>query len=212
MKKNMFLVFLLTSLFIETHAQVTIGSGEAPHKDALLDLKESVDGTSRKGFLLPRVSLKATNDPAPISGHISGMIVYNMTPSDTSDPSYQSEYHVSKGLYYNDGTKWEKLHLGSSNWFYMPSVSFNTTADATGQTKDLYQLYEDQFESPAYASVGAPARVPHIPDATDLYYYILDVDPDVFQNISIDEKGLMTYDVKASATDCTYINIVFVHK
>lgn len=212
MKKITFLILTVVSCFIEIHAQVTIGSMHPPHNDALLDLKESADGTSTKGFLLPRVSLKATNDPTPMAEHISGMIVYNITPSEVSDPSYLPEYHVSKGLYYNDGTKWEKLYLGAANWFYMPSVSFDTSVDVRGQTKDLYQLYETQFTSPAYSSSGAPSIVPHILDAEDLYYYILDVDPNVFTNISIDEKGLMRYDVKAAATDCTYISIVFVLK
>lgn len=209
--KKLLLIALL-AIAIQSYAQVTIGSGHPPHKDALLDLKESIDGTARKGLLLPRVSLTATNDPSPLANHVEGMTVYNTTPSDTSDPAYSPQYHVSKGLYYNDGAKWEKMHLGAANWFYMPSVSFDTSADATGQTKNLYELYKAQFTSPAYASSGAPSMVPHIPNAGDLYYYILAADPDVFQRVTINESGLMTYDVKAAATDCTYISIVFVLK
>lgn len=209
--KRLFFIPLL-AISILSNAQVTIGSSNPPHKDALLDLKEFVDGTAEKGLLMPRVSLSATNDPSPLSTHVQGMIVYNTTPSNTQDPAYLPQYHVSKGFYYNDGKKWEKMHIGATNWFYMPSVSFDTSVDATGQTKNLYELYEAQFSSPAYASSGAPAIVPHIPDAGDLYYYILAADPNVFQRVTIDENGLMTYDVKAAATDCTYISIVFVLK
>lgn len=212
MKKTIFLLVFITAVATQLQAQVTIGSGNTPHQGALLDLQELADGTSTKGLLMPRVSLKATNNPSPLTAHVAGMTVYNNTPSDTNDASYDPQYHVSKGFYYNDGLKWEKLRLGAANWFYMPSVSFNTSTDATAQTKNLYQLYQAQFAAPAYASKDAPAIVPHIPDPEDLYYYILDADPAVFQNVKINEFGVMTYDVKAAATDCSYINIVFVMK
>jgi len=212
MKKIIFLLMVIAVSAIQLQAQVTIGSNQPPHNDALLDLQEKADGTSEKGLLLPRVALTATNNPAPLTNHVAGMTVYNTTPSNASDPGYLPAYHVSKGFYYNDGTQWVKLHLGAANWFYMPAVSFDTSSDATGQTKNLYDLYQAQFASPAYVSDGAPAIVPHIPDAEDLYYYILAADSQVFQNVTIDNKGVMTYDVKAAATDCSYINIVFVLK
>lgn len=218
MKKIIFLVFVLVSFFSEIHAQVTIGSGEPPHKDALLDLKESVDGTSRKGFLLPRVSLKATNTPAPMSSHVTGMTVYNTTPSDTSDPEYQSEYHVSKGFYYNDGAQWVKLHLGAANWFYMPSISIPTgatTPEGTTEEINLYAEYKKQFDGSQTtykASTGAPAVIPYIPQPDDLYYYLTYYSPDVFEISEITADGKMKYKVIGAATDCSYINVVFVMK
>lgn len=87
---------ILLFFSIGIQAQVTIGSGEPPHNDALLDLKESSDGSSNKGLLMPRVSLVSTSSANPLSGHIKGMIVYNnATVGD-----------VSPGLYFNDGAKW----------------------------------------------------------------------------------------------------------
>lgn len=77
-------------------AQVTIGSGEPPHNDALLDLKEFSNGASSKGLLMPRVSLTSTTLANPLSSHTKGMIIYNQ--ATTGD--------VSPGLYFNDGTKW----------------------------------------------------------------------------------------------------------
>lgn len=44
MKIIIFLLFILIPLYIQ--GQVTIGTGEAPDTDALLELKENVDGTS----------------------------------------------------------------------------------------------------------------------------------------------------------------------
>ena len=191
--------------FTNLKAQVTIGSNSVPNSNAVLDLISS----GNKGLLLPRVSLVATNDPSPTTAHTAGMTVYNTATSSGSVPF---EYYVSPGLYYNDGTKWVRLPLGYTNWFYMPSVSFNTSSIVSGQTKDLYTLYKNQFTIPLVKSTGAPTSVPYIPAATDLYYYITDYDTNVFGNVSITASGIMTYDVKSSATDCSFINIVFVLK
>jgi hypothetical protein len=208
---------LLTVLFtftLTTQAQVTIGSGYEPDPNALLDLRENNDTekTSTKGFLLPRVLLEATNLATPLTAHVKGMTVYNI---GTSPASVDSKYYLSPGFYYNDGTKWVRLNYSYTNWFYMPSVSFDTSSDATGQTKDLYSLYKSQFDgtSPTFAkSAGAPSAVPYIPAANELFYYVTSYDANVFSNISITANGVMTYDVTATATDCSYINIVFVLK
>jgi hypothetical protein len=105
------------------------------------------------------------------------------------------------------------MYLGYTNWFYMPSVAINTSTSQTGATLDLYQKYLDQFSAPPVKSTGAPAAVPYIPAATDLYYYITDYDPAVFTGtMTIDVNGVLTYDVTAVASDCSYINIVFVLK
>jgi hypothetical protein len=186
-------------------AQVTIGNNTEPNSNAVLDLISN----GNKGLLLPRVALIATNDPAPTTAHTAGMTVYNTA---TSSASVAFEYYVSPGLYYNDGTKWVRLPLGYTNWFYMPSVSFDTSTNGTGRTKNLYSLYYNQYKTPLVKSAGAPVSVPYIPAATDLYYYITDYDTSVFANVSINASGVMTYDVISSATSCSYINIVFVLK
>jgi hypothetical protein len=195
----------LCSCFTTLNAQVTIGNNSEPNSNAVLDLISN----GNKGLLLPRVALSATNDPAPTTVHTAGMTVYNTA---TSDVAIAFEYYVSPGLYYNDGTKWVRLPLGYTNWFYMPSISFDTSSNGTGRTKNLYTLYYNQFKTPLVKSTGAPISVPYIPAATDLYYYITDYDTAVFANISISASGLMTYDVISSATSCSYINIVFALK
>jgi len=205
MKKFFLFFILLTVAFNATiQAQVTIGSNAEPNTNAVLDLQSAT-----KGLLLPRVVLKATNDPSPTSTHTAGLTVYNTSVSPKSIPF---EYYVSPGLYYNDGTKWIRMALGFSNWFYMPSVSFDTSVTAYGLKKDLYKLYCSQFQNPMVKSDGAPASVPYILKATDLYYYITEYDTNVFGKISIDANGVMTYDVIGSASDCSFINIVFVLK
>lgn len=209
MKKAIFylLFTIVTGLFSTIQAQVTIGSALSPDQDALLDLKENNTGTASKGLLLPRVSLSSTTSPSPLSAHVKGMTVYN-----TASTSVGNGYDVSPGFYFNDGAKWVALPLGYTKWFYMPSISINTSVTATGRTLDLYALYKTQFSTPKVKSAGAPTAIHFLPLATDLYYYITDYDTSVFNNLSINANGVLTYDVTAAATECSFINIVFVIK
>ncbi|MBD8387258.1 hypothetical protein H7X66_01130 [Dysgonomonas sp. BGC7] len=207
MKKVIFCLILtvMTGLFSYLQAQVTIGSGIAPDQNALLDLKENGSGSSSKGLLLPRVALSSIISSSPLSAHIKGMTVYN-----TATTSVGNGYDVSPGFYYNDGARWISLPLGYTKWFYMPSISINTATTGAGRTLDLYALYKAQFSTPKIKSTGAPTSIHFLPLATDLYYYITDYDASVFSNLSINANGLLTYDVTATATECSFINIVFV--
>ncbi|MFW0718348.1 hypothetical protein [Pedobacter sp. N23S346] len=75
----------------------TITGTNLPNKDAILEL-ESND----KGFLHVRIALVATINPAPLTAHVAGMMVYNTATSAD----------VTPGIYYNDGTKWVKNAAG----------------------------------------------------------------------------------------------------
>lgn len=202
--KKFFLAIVVITLGVcsNVDAQVTIGNNTTPDANAILDLQSN----SNKGLLLPRVALVATNNASPMSAHTAGMTVYNTATSGSN------EYYVSPGFYYNDGTKWVRLSMGYTNWFYMPSVSFDTSVNANGLSKNLYTLYYNQFKTPSVKSTGAPTAIPYMPAATDLYYYITDYDTNVFSGISINASGVMTYNVISNATACSYINIVFVLK
>jgi len=204
MKKILYLVFFAFAFAMGAHAQVTIGSLEAPQRGAVLELKSDT-----LGFLPPRVELEQPSSSLPVPVHVEGMVVFNTIATDS----------LSQGLYYNTGTRWIRLATTPyyiERWFYMPSIPFDVSAKGTGLTKDLYQECKNQLNSssaPVKSSTGAPAQVlATMPAKTDLYYYVTDYDPAVFDNISIDANGLMTYDVIGQATDATLINIVFVEK
>ncbi|WP_118953433.1 hypothetical protein [Taibaiella helva] len=74
------------------------GSSTLPNNDAILELE-----STQRGFLLPRLPLQATNNPAPLTAHIAGMTVYNTATAGTAPAN------VSPGWYYNDGTRWVRL-------------------------------------------------------------------------------------------------------
>lgn len=213
---TLLLIFLIIGGVSSVSAQVTIGSNNPPNNNALLDLQEENDGSSTKGLLFPRVELVATDNFAPMAAHVKGMVVYN-TATTPYDVATDMSTRVSPGLYYNDGTKWERLYMGYTNWFYMPSISIPTSALSTDwETIDLYQRYKDQFSAANndtfVASAEAPGTVPYIPDAKDLYYYITYYSKDVFQIDGISKEGVMKYKVIGAATDCSYVNVVFVLK
>lgn len=128
------LTFLISGLLVlHAQGQVTIGSNNAPNKGALLDLKETVDGNSNKGLILPRVALNSLTTtvtdlkitingsvgsiPWDINEHI-GLMVYNTNEDRcAATPIY-------KGLYVWNGQTWQ--YLGQTN---QPSPSVYKVSD-----------------------------------------------------------------------------------
>jgi 3D (Asp-Asp-Asp) domain-containing protein len=94
--------------------------------------------------------------------------------------------------------------------FYPPSIEVNVATTGTGRTIDLHAEYLAQYGTPSVVSAGAPAAIPTYAN-NELYYYVTYFDPTVFANVSVNNVGVMTYDVIASPTDYnTLINVVFV--
>ena len=96
--------------------------------------------------------------------------------------------------------------------FYPPSIAIDASSNGTGRTVDLYAQYVAQYGTPSVASAGAPAAVPTY-GATELYYYVTYAAPTVFDNMSIDANGVLTYDIIGQPADYNaLINVVFVVK
>ena len=92
-KLQIFALLILTSTALS--AQVGIGT-TSPNADALLELDAT---TNVGGLLLPRVTLTATGNFAPLSAHVQGMSVYNTATVN----------NVVPGQYYNDGSRWVRI-------------------------------------------------------------------------------------------------------
>ena len=124
-------------------------------------------------------------------------------------------------------------------FFYMPAVIFNTsvlTPTGTTVTRDLYQEYYNQFTGGAAGTGNAVYPIAHgtngysvpyngglvkNPSAqADIYtyarsemnYYITYYDTDVFENVTVNDNGEMSYTIKSNAKAASYMNIVFVIK
>ena len=192
-----------------TLSQVTIGSGAAPNPNALLDLTQGT--TTTKGLLLPRVNLVSEDSPLPMTAHTEGMTVYNLAFSDDAVPANNQ---VIPGVYYNTGKRWERLHVGHTNWLYMPSIIIDVS-ETNPEPVDLYAEYLSQFENiPAgYASLGAPATFKNILQRDEIFYYVTSYDEEVFTIVSLTAEGILTYTVNVeNITEATHMNIVFVEK
>ncbi|MGL5274072.1 hypothetical protein SAMN04488018_10292 [Myroides marinus] len=204
MMKQLYFAMLAVLFSTVSFAQTKIGTSPDINADAMFEVE-----STNKGLLLPRVELKSTKEAAPMSTHVAGMTVYNM----------KAQNDVLVGFYYNDGEKWQQMvtkDYKAVKFFYMPSIVFDTSEDRSGVTINLFEEYKKQFalqNDSHFISEGAPkAGIPYFEKATDLYYYVTSYDKTVFTIKSITKEGLMTYDVKAQATDCTIMNIVFVVK
>ncbi|MEC4113438.1 hypothetical protein VSO92_04870 [Myroides pelagicus] len=206
--KKIYLSLALALLTSAGYAQTKIGVAGKSNPDVNANAVLELDATD-KGLLLPRVELKETNNPAPLTAHVSGMTVYNTAKAGDVVP----------GFYYNDGTKWQQMVTTDNKavkFFYMPTITFDTsTLGVVTEPKDLYDEYKKQFSMTsgnAVMSQGAPATIPHYPEATDLYYYVTDYDPTVFKDIVITADGKMTYEIIGNGTPTSIMNIVFVVK
>lgn len=186
------ITLILVMLSYGITAQVGINTS-SPDPSSSLDIS-----SNSKGLLLPRISnLSLVTNPA------TGLVIF-----DTNKKC------ISQNVGTPAAPDWVCLSPYSAKFFYMPSVVFDTTTIAAGQTKDLYTLYKNQFSNiPSNArSTSAPATIPFFPNATDLYYYVTGYDSTVFRINSISSTGVLNYDVLANATPASFINIVFVVK
>lgn len=98
-------------------------------------------------------------------------------------------------------------------FFYMPSITFETTSPITNATRDLYDEYVRQFGTPMRGSEGATEGLP-VWDRGDLEYYITYYDQTVFtiEANAISSGGVLTYSVTDTSRPFAYMNIVFVVK
>ncbi|MDR0228541.1 MAG: hypothetical protein LBI72_05695 [Flavobacteriaceae bacterium] len=201
------IALLSTAGFAQTKIGVAGKSNADVNTNAVLELE-----AENRGLLLPRVELSKTSLATPLNAHVQGMTVYNTKEGDKTKGE-----DVVKGFYYNDGTKWQQMVTTDNKavkFFYMPTITFDTAVPGAG-SKDLYDEYKKQFSMTSghsAASIGAPAAIPHYPEATDLYYYVTDFDPAVFKNIEIKADGKMTYEIVGTGTPTSIMNIVFVVK
>ncbi len=122
----------LKTVITKDSGSVGIGTN-TPNINALLEVN-----ATNKGLLLPRVALKATNNAAPITVHVAGMVVYNTATAGSGTTA------VVPGYYYNDGTQWNQLlSVGNSPGVPTTTRSYvtafqskahNTWVDVTGST------------------------------------------------------------------------------
>ena len=104
-----------------------------------------------------------------------------------------------------DGT--ETTTAKDIDCFYPPSLPIDASTTGTFSL-DLYQVYIDQYGSPALSSPGAGA-IPTFA-ANELDFHVLDFDSSSINVTGINANGVMTYEViEVPTCNCSYVNTLF---
>jgi hypothetical protein len=110
----LFATFLLTQ---NVFGQQKIGNNPTTmNANAILEL-ESTD----KGLLIPRLALTATNNAAPLSAFVAGMMVYNT--ATTGD--------VTPGFYVSTGSSWSKIDNQTTTTLYNGNGTLSSNRTVT---------------------------------------------------------------------------------
>jgi len=131
-KTLLLLVILVSIAYLNTNAQITIGSGTEPKVGALLDLKQNynTEENSNSGLLLPRVNLEKKSELYPMfspgdylytqdekTKH-TGLIVYNLTTDTDED--------LCPGPYIWEGNTWKRLWEKCYNFDFLCHTIFTS--------------------------------------------------------------------------------------
>lgn len=188
---------VILSLFIllthQAHSQIGIYT-DTPDNSATLDI--NFDET-HKGVLIPQLT---TTQKAAITTPAASLLVYDI-----------DKKCISQNIGSEAAPTWTCLTLFNRQFFYMPSINISTSTLGASYI-DLYAQYKTEYGTPMFASVGAPALIPHYLSPTDLYYYVTYHDPTLIKIDSIDANGVMRYTTLKKANYDAYMNIVFLIK
>lgn len=193
MKKKLLLAILTLLFVFHVEAQVGINT-TSPHQSAAMDIE-----STSKGLLIPRMT---TSQKTAITNPASGLLIYDTTLRCISQNAGTAASPAWVCLSQKDA---------QNGFFYMPTIAIDASTVVTGKTIDLYDEYKKQFTAPV-KNPSAPANIPYFTNRTDLYYYITNYDTSVLGNISINNQGVMTYDVKAESDYDSFMTVVFVLK
>lgn len=194
--------------------------------------------STRGGLGLPRVHLvdKTTLEPfvqtndndwvnaanTKIKEKHAGLIVYNIKENSETETDINKIFR--QGIYIWNGARWIPETKDEAQYFFVPSFNIPLTAIGTGLTFNLYGEYAKQFtldENINSSFISSNPELKTIPSPIDgrlykqseLDYVITYYDKNIIENISIDNNGVMTYDIKSlDTTPASFINLVFIVK
>ncbi|MEK6495304.1 hypothetical protein [Myroides odoratimimus] len=236
MKSKYLVIIVFCALNVFTlKAQNGIGTSK-PNGSAQLEVV-----ATNKGILLPRIALSSVTQQLQTSiANANSLMIYNTSNVVLQglSPGY---YYWHEDSSNQSNSKWIRIitaddKLVKAKFFYMPSIVINTSV--LGQFKrNLHAEYIAQFTGKTFVmdsnggtvnsnllspkfikssggtpETTAPNEIPNMSLPTDLWYYITDYDTSALEGLSIDQNGVLTYTVKGTGTDYSFVNVVFVIK
>ncbi|KLT63646.1 hypothetical protein, partial [Pedobacter sp. BMA] len=173
----------------------TVTYGNLPNKDAILELE-----STNKGLLFSRVALKDSRDPAPLSAHIAGMMVYNtQTASD-----------VVPGIYYNDGSKWILARQGqATNLSYNPTTYTLSFLDPSSNAAVLIDLRDVVKKNETLTSLVKQENGTYVYTAEDGAKTTINVPADVINNFQTIANTLSVKQIIENIVKNTAGNVFF---
>ncbi len=135
-----------------------------------------------------------TNNTEQLRLNDTGDLILDNYPNTRSDDNYDR----LNQLYTNDNGQL----LSAKREIIPPTAFINASSTSTGNTFNYYTFYS--------AQVTAAGLTP-IP-ASNLSFVVFSYDPAVFNNVSISNAGVLTYDVSATSDAKTFIDVRFITK
>ena len=122
--KKIVLLTAVTFLSLNVFSQLKIGNNPTTiNSNSILELE-----STNKGLLIPRVALQATNNAAPLSSFVAGMMIYNTATAGD----------VTPGFYVSNGSSWTKLDNQTSTNIYNSDGTLSGARTITMGNNPLY--------------------------------------------------------------------------
>ena len=112
MKKFLHLILAMTIVHAARSQNVAVNAdGAAPAASALLDVDATaLPAAAKKGVLVPRIALTATNVAAPVVAPATSLLVYNTATAGVAPNN------VTPGYYYWNGLVWVRFATSGDGW------------------------------------------------------------------------------------------------
>lgn len=224
MKKVILTIGILAGVS-STFAQVGRVGINTDDPKATIHIKADKDNKDNNpGLIIPDVSKDKLDTGEPVE---STLVYYsegsNSAYINQNDQSTTENIGSKKGVYYYDGTDWQRIIRKAQ--FYMPSIVVPTTVGP--HSIDLYEEYIKQYADSNGTNTSNKQAPPnrswniqtnnsnnHLKTYAkdDLDYFVVYYDNNVFTNLNITDKGVLTYEVTTESAKNisaqTFMNIV----
>ncbi|MBK8341201.1 MAG: hypothetical protein IPK99_14930 [Flavobacteriales bacterium] len=146
------LATLLPSVVICQNIAINV-NGAVPDASALLDIDASALGAAnKKGLLVPRIALTATNVAAPVVAPATSLLIYNTATAGVAPNN------VVPGYYYWNGAAWVAFVAGVQGWTILGNAGTVAATNFLGTT-DNVDLVVRTNNLERFRTMGATGRI-----------------------------------------------------